>query len=89
VPAIGTDPGADDLRADAGFLSWTYVTAHTTHHNGLVPPFLPPGLVVLAGVGWLMREHLEGWAFVATALVIVILFVTLFLNLYPRVLVSR
>jgi len=35
-----------------------------------------------------MREHLEGWAFVATALVIVILFVTLFLNLYPRVLVS-
>ena len=72
-----------------GFLSWTYVTAHTTHHNGLVPPFLPIlGLVVLAGVGWLMREHLEGWAFVATALVIVILFVTLFLNLYPRVLVS-
>jgi cytochrome d ubiquinol oxidase subunit II len=35
-----------------------------------------------------MREHLEGWAFIATALVIVIFFVTLFLNLYPRVLVS-
>jgi len=30
----------------------------------------------------------RGLAFVATALVIVILFVTLFLNLYPRVLVS-
>ena len=72
-----------------GFLTWTYVTAHTTHQNGLVPPFLPIlGLCVLAGVGWLMREHLEGWSFVATALVIVILFVTLFLNLYPRVLVS-
>ncbi len=71
------------------FLSWTYVTAHTTHHNGLVPPFLPIlGLIVLAGVGWLMRDHLEGWAFVATALVILIFFVTIFLNLYPRVLVS-
>ena len=71
------------------FLTWTYLTAHATHHNGLVPPFLPiAGIVVLAGVGWLMREHLEGWAFLATALVIVIFFVTLFLNLYPRVLVS-
>ena len=71
------------------FLTWTYLTAHTTHHNGLVPPFLPIlGLVVLAGVGWLMRDKLEGWAFVATALVIVILFVTIFLNMYPRVLVS-
>jgi cytochrome d ubiquinol oxidase subunit II len=71
------------------FLSWTYVTAHTTHHNGLVPPFLPIlGLLILAGVGWLMRDHLEGWAFIATALVIVVFFVTLFLNLYPRVLVS-
>ena len=71
------------------FLSWTYMTAHTTHHNGLVPPFLPIlALVILAGVGWLMRDGLEGWAFVATALVVVIFFATLFLNLYPRVLVS-
>jgi cytochrome d ubiquinol oxidase subunit II len=71
------------------FLTWTYMTAHATHHNGLVPPFLPIlGLVILAGVAWLMRDRLEGWAFVATALVIVIFFVTLFLNLYPRVLVS-
>jgi cytochrome d ubiquinol oxidase subunit II len=45
-------------------------------------------VVLLAGVGWLMRERLEGWAFVGTALVVLLFFVTLLLNLYPNVLVS-
>ncbi|MGD1014805.1 MAG: cytochrome d ubiquinol oxidase subunit II, partial [Acidimicrobiales bacterium] len=71
------------------FLTWTYQTAHTMHHEGLVPPLLPiVGLVALAGVGWLVRDHLEGWAFIATALAIVALFTTMLLNLYPNVLVS-
>ncbi len=72
-----------------GFLGWTDLSAHSMHHVGLVPPLLPIlGVVVLAGVGWLVRDHLEGWAFVATALVIVAFFTTLLLNLYPNVLVS-
>jgi cytochrome d ubiquinol oxidase subunit II len=71
------------------FLFWTYLTAHHTGHSGLVPPFLPiVGLLVLASVGWLMKERQEGWAFTATAIAIVATFTTLFLNLYPRVLVS-
>jgi cytochrome d ubiquinol oxidase subunit II len=71
------------------FLAWTYQTAHTMHHEGLVPPLLPiVGLVALASVGWLVRDHLEGWAFIATALAIVALFTTMLLNLYPNVLVS-
>ena len=72
-----------------GFLFWTYLDAVNTHHKGLVPPFLPIlALVILAAVGWLAREELEGWAFVATGLVIALLTVTIFLALYPRVLVS-
>jgi cytochrome bd ubiquinol oxidase subunit II len=71
------------------FLAWTYLSAHSMHHVGLVPPVLPiAGVAVLASVGWLVRDHLEGWAFVATALVVVAFFTTLLLNLYPNVLVS-
>ena len=72
-----------------GFLAWTYQSAHTMHHVGLVPPLLPiVGVCVLAAVSWLVRERLEGWAFVATAITIVAFFTTLLLNLYPNVLVS-
>ncbi|HEY5120042.1 MAG TPA: cytochrome d ubiquinol oxidase subunit II [Acidimicrobiales bacterium] len=71
------------------FLGWTYLSARSMHHVGLVPPFLPVvGVCVLASVGWLVRERLEGWAFIATALSIVAFFTTLLLNLYPNVLVS-
>jgi cytochrome d ubiquinol oxidase subunit II len=72
-----------------GFLFWTYLDAVHRHHAGLVPPFLPIlALLALAGVGWLVRERLEGWAFVATAITIVGVTATIFLALYPRVLVS-
>ena len=72
-----------------GFLFWTYLSARSMHHAGLVPPFLPVlAIVVLGGVGWLIRDRLEGWAFIATGAVIAIFFVTLMLNLYPNVLVS-
>ncbi len=71
------------------FLTWTYLSARSMHHEGLVPPLLPIlGLGALAAVTWLTRERLEGWAFVATALTIVALFTTMLLNLYPNVLVS-
>ena len=71
------------------FLVWTYQTTRTVHHSGLVPPLLPiMGIGVLAGVGWLVRERLEGWAFIATSFVTLAFFTTLMLNLYPDVLVS-
>lgn len=72
-----------------GFLTWTYLTARHTHNQGIVPGFIPVmALVLLAGVSWLVREHLDGWAFVATALGLLLTVLTIFLNLYPRVLVS-
>ena len=71
------------------FLSWTYVNSHNAHNLGLVPPFVPILTIAsIAVVGWLLREHLEGWAFVATAVGLTCLVATIFLNLYPRVMVS-
>ena len=71
------------------FFAWTYQSSRTMHHTGLVPPLLPIiGLLALAAVGWLVRDRLEGWAFIATAFTIVAFFATLLLNLYPNVLVS-
>ncbi len=71
------------------FLTWTYLSAHHSGHAGLVPPFLPiVGIGVLISTEWLIRERLEGWAFVASSVAVVSFFATLFLNLYPRVLVS-
>jgi len=72
-----------------GFLAWTYANAHHAHNTGIVPPFVPIlAIAAAAAVGWLLREKLEGWAFVANAVALVGLVATIFLNLYPRVMVS-
>jgi cytochrome d ubiquinol oxidase subunit II len=75
--------------AVVAFLVWTYVNAHHAHNTGLVPPIIPViAIAAVAVVGWLIREQFEGWAFVATAVSIVSIVATLFLNLFPRVMVS-
>ena len=72
-----------------GFLAWTYANAHHAHNVGIVPPFVPiVAIAAVAVVGWLMREKLAGWAFIANAVAMVGLIATIFLNLYPRVMVS-
>ena len=71
------------------FLAWTYLNARDAHNVGIVPPFVPIlAILAVAAVGWLMREKLEGWAFVANAVAMIGLIATIFLNLYPRVMVS-
>jgi cytochrome d ubiquinol oxidase subunit II len=75
--------------AIVAFLAWTYVNAHNAHDTGLVPPFVPIlAIAAIAVVGWLLLEKLEGWAFVAMAVGLICLVATIFLNLYPRVMVS-
>jgi cytochrome d ubiquinol oxidase subunit II len=72
-----------------GFLVWTYLNARHAHDVGIVPPFVPIlAIAAVAVVGWLMREKLQGWAFVANAVAMIGLIATIFLNLYPRVMVS-
>jgi cytochrome d ubiquinol oxidase subunit II len=45
-------------------------------------------IVAAVAVEWLLRERLDGWAFVATGLAIAAITATIFLNLYPRVMPS-
>ena len=71
------------------FLVWTYVNAVHAHEKGIVPGIIPIAAIVLPFVaGTLVRAGRTAYAFTATALSIVLVFATLFLNLYPRVLVS-
>jgi cytochrome bd ubiquinol oxidase subunit II len=73
-----------------GFLAWTYWNAvHLHDDTGIVPGVIPiAAIVTVAVVEWLAREDLDGWAFLATGLAIVLITATIFLNLYPRVMVS-
>jgi cytochrome bd ubiquinol oxidase subunit II len=72
-----------------GFLLWTYANAVGLGDTGVVPGIIPisaMGAAIAAPI--LVRERLHGWAFGATTATIGLLTLTLFLNLYPRLLVS-
>ncbi len=66
------------------FVGWTHVTAGG---GGFLNPVeLLVALAVLAA--WaLVRDH-QGWAFTATTVTIAVSIITIFVNLYPRVMVS-
>ncbi|MGH3037314.1 MAG: cytochrome d ubiquinol oxidase subunit II [Gaiellaceae bacterium] len=74
----------------AGFLVWTLVVAGDANDKGLFPGILPVAVAAAAAVGaiFLVRARKERWAFAATATTIVAVVVTLFVSLYPRVMVS-
>jgi cytochrome d ubiquinol oxidase subunit II len=42
----------------------------------------------LLAAGWLIRSRREGWAFAMTGLAIALTIITLFMGLYPRLMVS-
>jgi cytochrome d ubiquinol oxidase subunit II len=72
-----------------GFLTWTYLNAVHGGGKGIVPGVVPVMALLLAlVVSALLRAKHEGFAFAATTLTIGLIVVTIFLNLYPRVLVS-
>jgi cytochrome bd ubiquinol oxidase subunit II len=71
------------------FLAWSYVNAVTRNDRGVVPDAVPlTALAAILTVGWLRRERLDFAAFIVNGLAIVLVTATIFLNLYPRVLVS-
>jgi cytochrome d ubiquinol oxidase subunit II len=72
-----------------GFLIWTWANAASAHDKGLVPGVIPIAAIFLPFVaGAFVRSGRPGLAFTATAGAIALLTLTMFLNLYPRVLVS-
>jgi cytochrome d ubiquinol oxidase subunit II len=74
----------------AGFLVWTLVVAGDVNDKGLFPGILPFAVAAVAVVAaiFLVQAGNERWAFVATATAIGAVVVTLFVSLYPRVMVS-
>jgi cytochrome bd ubiquinol oxidase subunit II len=69
----------------AGTYLWTDVYARLGLNPGLVPLV---ALGALLSAGWLIHRERMGWAFVMTTLTIVFTVATLFVALYPRVMVS-
>ena len=74
----------------AAFLVWTLVVAGDVNDKGLFPGIVPAAVAAIAAVAAvvLTRAANERWAFAATATAIGAVVVTLFVSLYPRVMVS-
>jgi cytochrome d ubiquinol oxidase subunit II len=68
-----------------GFIIWTHVTASSTFLLNLIE--LLAILAVLAAV-WLVRDRRDGFAFAATAVTIAACIGSIFVDLYPNVMVS-
>ena len=67
------------------FAIWTQIVLN----KGVVPGVIPVGsvLAVLAVI-WLIRDGHEGWAFAMTTIAMATTVLTIFADLYPRVMVS-
>jgi cytochrome d ubiquinol oxidase subunit II len=68
-----------------GFIIWTHVTASSAFFLNVIE--LLAVLAVIAAV-WLVYDHREGFAFAATAVTIASCIITIFVDLYPNVMVS-
>jgi cytochrome bd ubiquinol oxidase subunit II len=77
--------GPVSAAAVVGFVIWTHVTSSTTFF--LRPLELLAILAVLAAV-WLVYGHHEGFAFTATTVTMAACIVSIFVGLYPNVMVS-
>ena len=68
-----------------GFIIWTHVTASTTFFLNVIEL-----LAVLAAIAaaWLVYEHREGFAFAASTVTIAACVLSIFVDLYPNVMVS-
>ena len=67
-----------------GFTAWTLAIAG---HAARAPVPVLAVLAILAAV-WFVRSHRDGWAFLATAVAMLATVATVFVFLYPRVMVS-
>ena len=86
---LATRLGVATPIAVFAFLGWTYLNARELGNTGVVPSWVPLATIAAAALPeWLLREKQVGWAFVATAGTIAGTTATIFLNLYPRVMVS-
>jgi cytochrome d ubiquinol oxidase subunit II len=72
-----------------GFVAASYFATDMFTRLGVDPGLVPVGAgVALLAAGMLLRSRREGWAFVMTGLAIALSTITIFMGLYPRVMVS-
>jgi cytochrome d ubiquinol oxidase subunit II len=69
---------------------WGYVTwAHLGFHGGFLPsPIEVVAVLAIVAAAWTAAEGAEGWAFAAGAVAVAASVITLFVELYPNVMVS-
>ncbi len=67
----------------------TYLATDMLPRLGVNPGVVPiTGMVAILLTGYFLRRKREGWAFITTALAIAFSLVTMFLIMYPRVMIS-
>ncbi len=68
-----------------GFVIWT----HSIAGKGLLPnPVEIAGVLSMLAAAWLIADDREGWGFAATTVAVALTVLSLFSELYPRVMVS-
>jgi cytochrome bd ubiquinol oxidase subunit II len=71
------------------FLIATYFATDILSHLGVNPGIIPlTGMVAILASGYFIRRKMDGWAFASVAVTIAFALVTMFLILFPRVMVS-
>jgi cytochrome d ubiquinol oxidase subunit II len=71
------------------FVIWSYTETDVFTQLGVNPGVAPIGaLAALLSIGWFIRVKEYIWAFLASAVTIVLSILTIFSGLYPRVMVS-
>jgi cytochrome d ubiquinol oxidase subunit II len=73
------------LVAVVAFAAWTHANAG---HGTLLNPIELFAIVAAVAATWLVYDHREGFAFAATTVTMASCILSLFLDLYPRVMVS-
>ncbi len=68
-----------------GFVAWTHAIAGK---GTLLNPIELIVVIAIIASAWLAADHREGWAFAATTATVALIVVTLFVDLYPRLMVS-
>jgi cytochrome d ubiquinol oxidase subunit II len=69
-------------------LAWVFWTHVTAGGGGFLNPVEFLGILGILAAWALVSAHHEGWAFTAMTITIAIVIITLFVDLYPRVMVS-
>ncbi|MEI6045631.1 MAG: cytochrome d ubiquinol oxidase subunit II [Chloroflexota bacterium] len=72
-----------------GFVAGGYLATDIFTRLGVNPGIAPVGAAAaLLSVGWFLKIRRSGWAFIMTALTIILATFTIFQGLYPRVMIS-